>query len=100
MGKKLRTNLKKNKQKIRFFGTDEVAELSGPIIRLCSNKEMSVDGCRNIVDYYENLIKLNLSGGSVTVTGNNLCIVSLTDNSATIKGNILNVEFCMKAVGK
>lgn len=98
MGKKLKTGLKQKGNKVNFFGTGEVANLLGPIINIVSNREMSIDGCKSVVDYYENLVKINVSGGSITITGNNLCIVTLTDNSATIKGNIFNIEFCMKAV--
>lgn len=98
MGKKLKTGIKPKGNKVNFFGTGEVASLLGPIIHIISNKEMSVDGCRSVVDYYENLIKLNVSGGSITISGNRLCIITLTDNSATIKGSIQNIEFCMKAV--
>lgn len=94
MGKKLKTDVKFSKPKLKFF--DALPEVSGPIIRICGNREVSVDGCRGVTDYYENRIKLSIPGGSVTFIGTNLRITAFTDTSALIKGQLENVEFAVR----
>ena len=91
MSKKLKPDIPKQKQKWQLFGS--LPELSGPIIKICSNKEASVDGCKGVVDYYENLIKLRISGGTVTFTGTELCITSFTSTTAVVSGKLQNIEF-------
>ena len=49
MGKKLKPDTESKKQKVSFFGN--LPELSGPIIKICGNREVAVDGCRGVVDY-------------------------------------------------
>ena len=94
MAKKLKPDMKFGRQKIKLF--EDLPELSGPIIRICSNREVSVDRCRGVVDYYENLIKLNIPGGTVSFMGDGLKLTSFTDTSALIKGRLQNVEFSVR----
>lgn len=94
MGKKLKPDIKSSKPKFRLF--DSLPEVTGPIIRICGNKEVSVDGCRGVTDYYENRIKLSIPGGSVTFLGSNLRITAFTDTSVLIKGRLENVEFAVR----
>ncbi len=94
MAKKYKPDLKFSKQRLRLF--EDLPELSGPIIRICSNREASVDGCRGVVDYYENLIKLSISGGTVSFLGDGLKLASFTDTSALIKGRLHNIEFSVR----
>lgn len=77
-----------------------VPEISGPIIRACGNRELSVDGCRGVKDCFDNRITLSVSGGMLTVTGDDLRITSFTDSSAVITGYILNIEFTVGVLGK
>ncbi len=91
MAKKLKPDMKPQKRKLSLF--ESVPELSGPIINLCSNREASVDGCRGVVDYYDDRIKLSIKGGSVTFYGQGLYIASFTESSAEIRGSLQNIEF-------
>ena len=43
MAKKLKPDVESRKPKWRLFSG--VPELSGPIIHICGNREVSVDGC-------------------------------------------------------
>lgn len=96
MAKKLKTGLKKQGEKLHLFEKERPAELAGPITHICSNREVAVDGCRGVIDYYENRIRLRLTNGEVVFCGTNLLIVELTDCSALIRGIIDTVEFTMR----
>ncbi len=97
MGKKLKTDIKKKKDKVRFGISDMINEIKGPIIRLCSNTEASVDGCKGVLDYYDNLIRLSIPNGTVSFIGNRLSITSFTESSAIITGCIEQLEYCVRA---
>ena len=51
-----------------------------------------VDGCKNVSEYSDGVIRLNLGKNIVSVSGNNLSIRSFTCGQATIDGKILSVE--------
>ena len=91
MAKKLKPGMKTPKPKLRLF--EPLPGITGPMINLSSNREASVDGCRGVVDYYDDRIKLSIQGGSVTFFGQGLHITSFTENSAVLSGRLQNIEF-------
>ncbi len=91
MPKKLKPDINPRKHSLRLF--EHLPELSGPIIRICSNKEVSIDGCKGVIDYREEFIKLRIAGGSVTFSGSGLTMTAFTESSAVISGKLQNVEF-------
>ncbi len=91
MAKKLKPDITSKREKFRLFG--ELPELSGPIIRVCSNREVSVDGCQGVTEYYDNRIKLKIPGGWVVLSGSGLAITSFSDTAALINGRLENIEF-------
>lgn len=68
---------------------------NGAHIEISTNKEALVDGCRGIMEYDEDKIKLNIGNGTVTFLGRGLHISSLGQTQAIIRGFILNIEFSM-----
>ena len=78
---------------------DRVLELpagalsGGAHIEINSNREVVIDGCRGIIDYSEESVRINVGNGSVTFSGKNLMIKTLTDKEAVIAGCISAVEF-------
>lgn len=96
MGKKLRTGLVEKKTRMKLFSTDEIIGTLGSSIILFGNREVSVEGCRGVVDYYDNLIRLKVQDGTAVFNGQNLEIVSMTDETAVIKGVIGSVELDMR----
>jgi hypothetical protein len=65
----------------------------GSKIMLSSNKEAVVEGCRGILEYSDDRIKLNIGGGTLLFVGTNLSIDSLTVNGVVISGKFTSVEF-------
>ena len=62
-------------------------------MELASNKEASIDGCSGVLEYDENLIRINLGKTSARFLGKNLTIKSLTKNNCIITGFITSIEF-------
>ncbi|MBP9989318.1 MAG: YabP/YqfC family sporulation protein [Ruminococcus sp.] len=62
-------------------------------IEIVSNCCAMVDGCKSVLEYNENLIKLNLGKKYVTFNGNCLSIKSLALEQAVVEGIIVSVEF-------
>ena len=71
-------------------------EIKGPITEIYSNREAAIDGCKGVLDYYETLIKLRVTGGTLVFSGQDLSLTELSDCSARITGRISTVEFVLK----
>lgn len=62
-------------------------------IELTGNREISVDGCRGILEYDESVVRLNLGNMIIKITGAGLTIPSMTAEQTTVTGSIAAVEF-------
>ena len=71
------------------------AALAGdsPHIELLGNREVTVDGCKGILEYDDGFIRLNLGKTVLRLTGRDLMITALSDRTAVIEGYILSIEF-------
>lgn len=68
-----------------FYGMAHM-ELSG-------NREIVIDGCKGVLEYDENVIRLNTGALSVRFLGHNLSIRSFTRDTAVVEGYISSIEF-------
>ena len=66
---------------------------NGVHIEMSGNREAVVDGCRGVVEYNENVIRLNTGKLIVRFTGSGLMIRTLQMNQAIVCGSILSVDF-------
>ncbi len=62
-------------------------------ITINSNKEIIIEGLRNVLEYEQEKIKLNLGNKTLLILGTNLTINSLTINGVVITGIINSLEF-------
>ena len=62
-------------------------------IELFGNKQIIVDGCKGVIDYNEDFLKLDLGKIVLKVTGRNLIIDSYIYEQIDLKGEIVSVEF-------
>ena len=62
-------------------------------IELYGNKQIIVDGCKGVIDYNEDFLKLDLGKIILKVTGRNLVIDSYIYEQVDLKGEIVSVEF-------
>lgn len=51
-----------------------------------------VDGCKNIAQYSDGIIRLNTKKDVVSVIGNNLTVRSMNNAQVTVDGHITSVE--------
>lgn len=99
MAKKLKIPISKKREKPQMFffhKEDDVQEkvIVKSHIELFSNEEITVDGCRGILDYNEQYIKLRLIKGGVILFGETLSVTFFENGAIRIKGKISALEFC------
>lgn len=58
------------------------------------NREITVDGCKGVLEYSENSVRLNTGKLVVRICGAQLTITMLQNGQAVIKGDITGIEFC------
>ena len=58
-----------------------------------SNREVIVEGCRGILMYEENIVKINMQNMVSVFCGRKLTIKCLTEDSLIITGFITSVQF-------
>lgn len=66
---------------------------SGPYIEVHGTGEMVVEGCKGILDYDGNVVRLSAGRFAVTVLGEQLEIIHYSDGSCTVTGIIRNIGF-------
>lgn len=76
-----------------YLKTKEQLIIPSTQITIQNDTDLLVDGCKNIIDYDNNLIQLKLKNMSISIYGNNLKIVYLNDNKALISGKIDRLEY-------
>ena len=64
-----------------------------PKIEMLGNREIIVDGSKGVVEYGENLIKLNTGEYVLSVLGDELVIKSFDGSVAVISGKIAEITF-------
>ena len=97
MSQKIKLGKAAIKSKIKLFSSamdipeDPFGKASR--ITLIGSKEAIVDGCFGIIEYSENLVKINTSSGPLSFFGTDFTVCDYSCNSITLRGNILNIEF-------
>lgn len=64
-----------------------------PDINIISNKEACITGICSVVEYTQDLIRLNCGHLLLTVKGGRLNMTALSVEEVIIKGELLSVEF-------
>lgn len=64
-----------------------------PHLELSGNREAVIDGCKGILQYDENVVKIKTGKMMLRFTGTGLNLRSLTDSSLVIEGFISGIEF-------
>lgn len=65
-------------------------------IQITDNNNMVLDGCRRVIDYNENCIKLELAAVGVSVVGMELNMHNFSIGGIVIEGQIHSVTFISK----
>lgn len=64
-----------------------------PKVEMLGNREVIIDGCKGVVEYGENLIKLNTGEYVLSIVGDTLIIKSFDGSVAVISGKIAEITF-------
>ena len=67
-------------------------------IQITDNKEIVLDGCRRVVEYNENHIKLELPSMGISIVGMQLKMRNFSIGGVLIKGQIHSLTFISKEV--
>lgn len=88
--------IKKQKQQLLSERTTPVASLLSQEshLELCSNRELLVDGCKGIVEYNDTLIRLHIPEGQLKVSGRELQIACMSEDSLIVRGFLSGLEYC------
>lgn len=62
-------------------------------IEMIGNREIIVDGCKGVIEYGENLIKLNIGELVLCLVGDNMIIESFDSGVAIIGGKFAEISF-------
>lgn len=87
---------KKNQKKSILNQKLEIPEMLDtklPHIEADGNREIIVDGCKGIVEYSQNKIKVNTGTLVVGFTGDDIEIKNYSDYQTVISGNIFSIDF-------
>ena len=77
--------------KLSVFGKEPV--VLSPFMQFSSNREVTVDGCKGIMEYCTESIKINTGKLIIAFNGRGLNIKCMTETSVIICGYITSVEF-------
>ena len=63
-------------------------------VELQGTHEALLEGCKGIVEYREDLIRVNIRQGQLAVGGRNLELSCVSEDSMIVRGYINKIEFC------
>lgn len=87
-------SIKKHAGEIKNKKDDIVNKLSSCTrVELTSDFEALIEGCKGILEYDDNVIRIAAKRFELRFTGENLTLRSLNEENIAIEGKILGVEF-------
>lgn len=94
---KFRFKINGDRKKLHIFRYDRIntgaGSISGPRIEIISNKELSIDGCKGIIEYNDFYVRIKINKGEITVFGESLDIPVFDGPAITVCGKIKSIEF-------
>lgn len=62
-------------------------------IEMLGNREIIIDGCKGVIEYGENTIKLNIGELALCLVGTDMVIESFDSGVAIIRGRFAEINF-------
>lgn len=81
------------KTKINSFIPEEIPELITPHIELCSQNRAIVEGCKGVLQYTSDTVRLNCKNVIVSFCGENLSLCNLNNETITVTGKISGLNY-------
>lgn len=82
-----------SKKKLKEILIPSIMDLKSSQIEILGNNEAIIEGCKGILEYEEDIIKLNLGKMSVKFFGRNLTVKCMNNDNVILNGFITNIEF-------
>ena len=60
---------------------------------ICGNRSVTVDGCAGVIDYTDEILRLNAGRMEIAVSGKDLRIAAFTEDSVVVEGLINSVNY-------
>lgn len=67
--------------------------VGGIHLEMYGDKEAIIEGCKGVLEYDEDIIKLNMGKMSLKMLGDGLVIKSLGESTAVISGKIMCIQY-------
>ena len=71
----------------------EILSPGVPHIEMQGNREIIIDGCRGILEYDEDRIKLNTGSLVISFQGSGLVIKTYSENQTVLAGEVVGIAF-------
>ena len=66
---------------------------SEPRIEMTGNREIIIDGCKGVIEYTENNVRISLGESIMSISGDSLIIQSFDNDVVIITGQISDIDF-------
>lgn len=76
-----------------FFELPRELITSSTKITIIENQRLLIEGYKQVMDYYDNYIKIKTYNNEVVVDGKGLDIKEITDNALIIQGDIYSLNY-------
>lgn len=90
--KKLKVrNLKRNVTEALELPREVILNL--PLLSITGREELCIENYKGIVEYNDQIIRVNTSTGMIKIGGKNLFLKQITAENLVITGGLLKIEF-------
>ncbi len=91
-----RYQIKKLKSKVTaMLELPKEIVLNLPHISIIGSEEINIENYKGVIEYTEQLIRINTSSGILRLTGKKLCIRQITDENIKITGVLGALEYLL-----
>lgn len=77
----------------RMLGQPPTGFYRRPVIHISCGDSIEIEGCKSILLYNENCVRLDLDGWQTTLQGDGLALCGVGGKMLTLKGRVFRVEF-------
>lgn len=90
----MKTKQKEVKKKVsEWLSLPEEVLLSLPVVELIGDRRVRIENYEGVIEYTDNIIRLNTNAQMLKISGFDLTIVNMTREEMIISGKIAAVEY-------
>ena len=81
------------KERYGIGGVQDLPGVQETFMELVGNRKLEIDGCKGILEYTMEVVRVRTNRLVVKISGRNLLIRCMTRDSICVEGYISNIEF-------